>query len=239
MTRDLKHLKPFQRPYEYYASVYDWVCGWVFGPGRKAAVGLLAPEPGARVLEVGVGTGASLLHYPEEVRVTGIDICEPMLKEARKRVERESLKHIESLDIMDAQAMAFADDSFDAVVAMHVATVVPEPARFVDEMRRVCKLDGKIVIVTYFDQKDSLIGRAASLLAPVLGKILGFRPRISYDEFIKMTKISPYRRSGVNFLKLWSILEITNDKVMSTAAQNKTLPQPCGGSLLEVTTFSS
>jgi phosphatidylethanolamine/phosphatidyl-N-methylethanolamine N-methyltransferase len=196
--------------YGKYAGAYDIVCGWAFAPGRKIAANLIGSNPGTRVLEVGVGTGASLKHYPLTTRVTGIDISVPMLEEARKRQQREQWPHVEELQVMDAEAMNFADDSFDAVVAMHIATVVPNPARFMAEMRRVCKPGGKIVIVSYFDQKRTAIGRIASGVAPMLGKVLGFRASISYEEFLKVAGIQEHRRYSVNLFKLWMILEITN-----------------------------
>jgi phosphatidylethanolamine/phosphatidyl-N-methylethanolamine N-methyltransferase len=206
------NLDSVQRTYDVYAGIYDLVCGWAFSPGRKEAARLLDLKPGARILEVGVGTGASLGHYPSDTRITGIDISEPMLAEARKRVDQNDWRHIDSLQVMDAQDMRFEDNSFDAVVAMHIATVVPDPARFVAEMRRVCKPGGEILIVTYFDQRETFVGRVAALLAPILGRLLGFRARISYDAFISTTGLKVRRRHYVNLFNLWSVLEVRNDK---------------------------
>src|SRR3990172_1909024 len=72
------------------------------------------PE-GARVLEVGVGTGINLSYYPRAARVTAIDISERMLERAKARAER--LGVTVELSLMDAQRLTFDDASFDTVVA--------------------------------------------------------------------------------------------------------------------------
>lgn len=220
------NLDAIKSTYGKYAGAYDLVCGLFFARGRKVAAQLVDGSPGTRILEVGVGTGASLEYYPTTARVTGIDICAPMLKEAKKRLKRKKWLHVERLELMDAEAMNFADNSFDAVVAMHIATVVPNPARFMDEMRRVCKPGGKIVIVSYFDQKHTVAGRIASGVAPLLGKILGFRASISYQDFLQIADIGEHRRYTVNLFKLWLILEITNDKTAKSAKNAHSLPAP-------------
>ena len=74
-----------EKVYSVLARVYDAGFDWALGPGRRLAVGRLPARAGERVLEVGVGTGLSLPHYPEGCRVTGIDISEPMLEQARER----------------------------------------------------------------------------------------------------------------------------------------------------------
>jgi len=58
---------------------------------------------------------------------------------------------------MDAQQLTFADDTFDVVVAMYVASVVPDPARMVAEMKRVCKPNGQIFIVNHFNHPNRFI----------------------------------------------------------------------------------
>src|SRR3972149_1734918 len=68
----------------------------------------------ATVLEVGVGTGINMRHYPPDARVTAIDISEKMLARARMRAERLGITA--ALDQMDAQHLEYEDASFDAVV---------------------------------------------------------------------------------------------------------------------------
>src|SRR5262249_20226047 len=84
----------------------------------------LGIEPGARVLELGVGTGLSLEAYPQHCQVTGIDLAPEMLERAQDRVNRNGWRHV-TLQQGDAQNLAFADDAFDYVVALHVVGCVP------------------------------------------------------------------------------------------------------------------
>jgi phosphatidylethanolamine/phosphatidyl-N-methylethanolamine N-methyltransferase len=200
-----------QRAYRRYASTYNFYFGWIFHPGRQTAVELCTNEPGSRVLEVGVGTGLSLPLYPKTTRVTGIDISREMLARARTLVEEKNLTNVEALEIMDAEHTKFADDSFDCVVAMYVATVVPSPRNFVNELRRVCKPGGRIVLLNHFNDSSTLFGRAAVLLAPLTRQI-GFRPNLSLAEFLEMTGLNVQNKISVNLFSLWTILVVKNEK---------------------------
>jgi phosphatidylethanolamine/phosphatidyl-N-methylethanolamine N-methyltransferase len=117
------------RIYRRYADSYDFVFGALFEPGRRAAVKRVNNRPHQRILEVGVGTGLSLPHYRDDARVVGIDVSREMLAKARKKVARLGLR-VESIDEADAERLAFADNSFDAVAALYVASVVGDLARF-------------------------------------------------------------------------------------------------------------
>src|SRR5262249_47599236 len=107
------------RAYSRWAPVYDLVFGAVFERGRQVAIEA-AERIGGRILEVGVGTGISLPHYSSANRICGVDISEPMLLKAQERVAALNLSYVEGLSVMDAEHLAFPDDSFDVVVAQYV-----------------------------------------------------------------------------------------------------------------------
>ena len=213
-------IRAVEQAYRRYARFYDVCFGAVFQPGRKAVVERMDCEPGERVLEVGVGTGLSLPLYPQSVRVVGIDISPDMLDQARLRLEQDGLDDAVGLMVMDAENMAFADDSFDKVVAMYVASVVPDPKRLVDEMRRVCKPDGQIFMVNHFHSRNVVLGGFERLLAP-LSKQLGFRPDFSLDRFLGATGLDASSIRPVNLFDFSTMVEARNNK--QTAAQ---IPQP-------------
>lgn len=191
---------------------FYYVCfGAVFQPGRRAIVDRMACSPGERILEVGVGTGLSLPLYPRNVSVVGIDISRAMLDQARARLARGGRESAAQLMVMDAENMAFPDDSFDKVVAMYVASVVPDPARLVDEMRRVCKPGGKIFIVNHFHSANPLLRSVERLLAP-LSKQLGFRPDFSLDRFLGQTGLDAMNISPVNLFDFSTMVEARNNK---------------------------
>src|SRR5215813_2578275 len=96
------------KAYARWAPVYDLVFGAVFERGRQAAIEA-AERIGGRILEVGIGTGISLPDYSAANRIYGVDISEPMLSKARKRVAALGLTNVEGLSVMDAEHLAFPD----------------------------------------------------------------------------------------------------------------------------------
>ena len=206
-------LQAIEQAYRRYARFhFYYVCfGAVFQPGRRAIVDRMECSPGERILEVGVGTGLSLSLYPQNVSVVGIDISRHMLDQARVRRARCGLENVAELMVMDAENMAFEDSSFDKVVAMYVASVVPDPERLVDEMRRVCKPGGQIFIVNHFHSRNPLLRGVERLLAP-LSKQLGFRPDFSLDRFLGQTGLDARNICPVNLFDFSTMVEATNNK---------------------------
>ena len=143
--------------YRRWAPVYDFTFGQIAEAGRKHAVKIINSRRG-RVLEVGVGTGLSLSCYGDHLTLTGIDLSPEMLDKAREKVERRGLDNVAGLYEMDAGALAFADESFDTVVAMYVMTVVPEPERVMRELERVCAAGGEVILVNHFSQEEGVRG---------------------------------------------------------------------------------
>ncbi len=137
------------RAYRRYAPHYDRLFGTILDPGRRALANAVAALQPASVLEVGVGTGLTLPGYPPSAKVVGIDISPEMLARARKRVEGLPNGDIR-LELMDAEALTFADDAFDCVTVPYVLSVTPHPHRLVDEVRRVCRTGGMIFILNHF-----------------------------------------------------------------------------------------
>jgi phosphatidylethanolamine/phosphatidyl-N-methylethanolamine N-methyltransferase len=205
-----------QKAYRRYSKFYDLLFGAIFHPGRTTAVEKLRCLPGDRVLEVGVGTGLSLPMYSPDVKVTGIDLSEDMLDRARKKVQEENLIQVEDLVQMDAQEMSFSDNSFDRVIAMYVASVVPDVAKLVDEIRRVCKPGGTIIFLNHFENKNPVVKKAESFIQP-LAKYLGFHPDFPLEEFLEKTGFEVRENIPVNFLDYWTVLVGENNK--SSAAE--------------------
>lgn len=153
-----------RRVYGKGATVYDAVFGPLLERGRKMAVEA-ANATGARsVLEVGVGTGLSLPLYRCDIKVTGIDLSREMLARARKRAG--DLPNVQGLHEMDAQAMGFGDASFEAVVAMYVAAVVPNMTKLFQELRRVCVPGGHVIVVNHVAAETGLLGAFDRMVAP-------------------------------------------------------------------------
>lgn len=209
-------LDSIRTAYRRYANHYDRIFGPVFNPGRKLALQTLDLEPGQRVLEVGVGTGLSLPYYPKDVRVVGIDISPEMLDKARDRVEVQGLSQVEDLLVMDAENLEFQDGSFDAVVAMYVASVVPHPDRLVDEMRRVCVPGGDILIINHFTSRNPVLRGLERGLRP-LSRMLGFRPDMDLDSLPEMDDFQRVGVRNANIFGYWKLVHYRNGEMAEAA----------------------
>lgn len=204
-------LEAIQKAYRRYAGIYDWYFGPILSPGRKTVIEQMQCRPGDSILEVGVGTGLSLPLYPSYVGVTGIDVCPEMLERARTRQMRYGLNQVVALEVMDAERMRFPDNSFDKVVAMYVASVVPDPGRLMDEMRRVCKPGGELFIMNHFQHTNRVVSGLERLAAP-LARLCGFHPDFSLDDFVRQTRLDVVERSPVNLFGYWTLLRARNSK---------------------------
>lgn len=180
-------------------------------PGRMKAIEVADLKPGEEVLEVGVGTGLSLPFYPDHVKVTGIDLSPKMLERAQKAVDDEGLTNVKALEVMNAEEMTFVENSFDCVMAMHVSTVVGDAVKFANEMRRVCKPGGRIIIVSYFYNPEGALGKMSMLIEPY-AKLVGFRPDLTLEDFLARTHFKVEKAVPVNLFKIHDILLIRNSK---------------------------
>jgi phosphatidylethanolamine/phosphatidyl-N-methylethanolamine N-methyltransferase len=178
--------------YGRWAPVYDIVFGPVFKRGRAAAV-VAAERIGGRILEVGVGTGLSLASYSPRSRVVGVDISEPMLEKARDRVEKQKLKHVESIGMMDAETLDFPTASFDVVVAQYVVTAIPNPEKALDEFLRVVRPGGEIILTSRLGAESGLRGAIEKWLMPVTSR-MGWRTEFSWVRYADWLAASPSAR---------------------------------------------
>jgi phosphatidylethanolamine/phosphatidyl-N-methylethanolamine N-methyltransferase len=171
------------KAYARWAPVYDLVFGAVFAAGRKASIAA-AERIGGRILDVGIGTGISLVDYSPGSRIVGVDYSEPMLRKAHERIGEHRLAHVEALAVMDAQRLAFADGCFDAVVAQYVITTVPDPEAALDEFVRVIRPGGEIILVNHLGAERGLRRALEHGFAP-LARRLGWRPEFRWERLAK------------------------------------------------------
>lgn len=164
--------------------------------GKRSRDRLMARARG-RVLEVGVGTGTNLRHYPAGVDLTGVDLSPRMLQQARARVERvgSSAELIQG----DVERLTFPDATFDTVTATCVFCSVGDPVRGLQEVRRVTKPDGQVLLYEHVRPKNRILGTLFDLLTPLTRRLMGPSINRRTEQNIRTDglKISEVRRHGI------------------------------------------
>ncbi len=202
--------RSIERAYSFYSGFYDVIWNKVFHASREEAVRLLDLKGGETILDVGVGTGLSLMFYPTTCRVVGIDLCDAMLQKGRERLLRNRLSHIELYE-MDAMNMAFQNDTFDAVLAAYAISTVPDPSQVIDEMIRVCKPGGKLVLLNHFKNDNPFISRCEETISP-LTKKMGFRADLDLEALFAGKPLLIEKELMVKPLNYWHLVLSTNQK---------------------------
>ena len=151
----------------------------LFGDSRRWACGRAVGQ----VLEVAVGTGLNLPHYPEHVTVTGLDLSEQMLGIARSRAGQ--LGHLATLQQGNAHALPFADESFDTAVCTFGLCAIPDPVAAIDEMIRVLRPGARLILVDHV-ASSSRIARGVQWLmeratVPMAGEHFRRRPLVHVE----------------------------------------------------------
>ncbi|HEX7733667.1 MAG TPA: class I SAM-dependent methyltransferase [Ktedonobacteraceae bacterium] len=133
---------------------------------------LLAQAHGI-VLEVGAGTGLNFpLYQPDKVEK--IEATEPDSSMISYAQERISLAHVPlTLTQADVETLPFADKSFDCVVATLVFCSVGDPARGLQEIRRVLKPGGTLLLLEHVRAQGRFASRMQDLLVPLTTRLLG------------------------------------------------------------------
>jgi len=136
-------------------------------PGLDRWRGRLIAGAAGHVLEVGCGTGLGLRHYSEEAHVVGLDPALEALAKARRRVPGTPLVN------GSAEALPFADDSFDCVVSSLVFCSVPDPRRGLAEVRRVLKAEGRLLMLEHVQARSRIGARLLDTVQPLWTKVAG------------------------------------------------------------------
>lgn len=159
------------RRYDRIAAMYDGFeapMDWMGGRRRRRRV---IRQASGRTLEVGIGTGRNLSAYPEDVRLTGVDLSARMLERTEARAQR--LEAPVRLERADAEHLPFADDSFDTVTATSVFCSVDDPVGGLEEIRRVVKPGGRVLLLEHVRPTGRLLGWIFDRLAPIVRRLFG------------------------------------------------------------------
>lgn len=168
---DVRETELTRQRYDRIAPIYDaleWMMEW---RARRWRRDLWARVAAGRVLELGVGTGKNVPHYPRGSDVVALDLSEKMLARARRRAERSG--SVAQFQLGDVQALPFDDASFDVVVATFLFCSVPDPASGLLEARRVLKPGGRLLLLEHVLSQRPLLRRLMRWFDPVPFHIWG------------------------------------------------------------------
>ena len=132
----------------------------------------LLPAARGRVLEIGVGSGHNLAHYPATVdRVVGLDPSPELLAKARRRLGAAAVP-VELVE-HSAEAIPFDDGDFDTVVSTWTLCSIPDAAAALAEVRRVLKPNGAFLFVEHGRAPSAAVARWQSRLNPIWSRLSG------------------------------------------------------------------
>jgi demethylmenaquinone methyltransferase/2-methoxy-6-polyprenyl-1,4-benzoquinol methylase len=210
---------------------------------RRALVGALAPPPGARVLDVATGTGmvaAELLARAASCTVVGLDQSAEMLSAARARFAGEESEVGQRVELVEgeAEALPFADASFDALTFTYLLRYVDDPPATIRELARVVRPGGRIASLEfgvppllparvawriYTAIGLPTLGRIASRDWAEVGRFLGPSIRGFYERHPLARIVDYWRQAGlqdvrVRRMSLGGGVVMSATKVASAAA---------------------
>ncbi len=143
--------------YEKMARWYD-LREWIYEVlGMRRLRKRLLRRASGKVLEIAIGTGKNLSYYPKDCQITGIDISQAMLEIARQRAYRMGRRI--ALKVMDGEALDFPDRHFDTVVSTLTLCTFPDPVAALREMARVCRVEGRILLLEHGRSDREWLGR--------------------------------------------------------------------------------
>ena len=136
-----------------------------------------------RVLECACGTGAiSIFIAPVCKELIASDYSVGMLKQAKKKLKNYDNIDYRRVDITDIEA---EDNSFDVVVAGNVIHLLPDPQRAMNELTRVCKDGGRLVIPTYINGDEGTNKLAVKFLEKLGASFKCQFDAESYEKFFE------------------------------------------------------
>lgn len=187
--------------YKIGSPIYDkFFNSGIFLSARKQILQSIPFSGEQKILFVGVGTGADLelINY-SDLDITAIDYSPDMLGKAKTKFKNSTIKFLE----MDAQDMVFEDELFDYVVASLILSVVPDANKCFQEISRVLKHEGKIIIFDKFAPSNQKLSLPKVILRPIISA-LGTDIGRSFEEIIpknnkslKVEEDSPVMMNGM------------------------------------------
>ncbi len=205
------------RTYDFWSRFYDLTLGPLLRHHQGRAVAQLHLRPGDRVLDIGVGTGISLIHYPKFVQVVGMDLSGGMLTIAARKCREQRLDNCH-LVRADAMLPPFAPNCFDHVIVTHTVSVVSNPHRLLIWASELVKPGGRIVLVNHFQSNHPVFAWFERVLNPMFVK-LGWRSDLRLDELLEGLDLRVEYHFKPHLTDLWQIVVLNNQQPRRAGGQ--------------------
>lgn len=185
MTRESRDdLAAIRSLYDRIADRYDRyqegrLVRWMLRDARSTA----AAHARGRLLEIGIGSGASLPFYDGGVDVTGIDLSPGMLAHAERRLA--ALGRPGTLRVMDAQQLDFPDHAFDSIAFNLVLCTVPDPSRALREAIRVARPGAPTTFLEHVRSNRAWVGVPQDFVNALLGRAIHDRVNLDTEKLIR------------------------------------------------------
>jgi ubiquinone/menaquinone biosynthesis C-methylase UbiE len=160
-------MRPAELSEKLFAKWYPVVIGWSENAGQRDTRHRLMAQAEGRTLEIGAGNGCNLEHYT--AAVTELVVTEPspfMIEHLRAHLDSDPPPVGRwRLEATGAEALPFADGSFDTVVATYVHCSIPNPAQALAEIARVLKPGGRYLFMEHVRSDGAVYGHFQDLIA--------------------------------------------------------------------------
>jgi SAM-dependent methyltransferase len=125
----------------------------------------LCSQASGETLEIGIGRGRTLGHYPPGVRLTGLDLSGVAIGLADRRAAELGLDV--TLRQGDAAALPYPDERFDTVVFCYALCTIPDDRRAVAEAVRVLRPGGRLLLIEHVRSPNRIVRAIERLVEPI------------------------------------------------------------------------
>ena len=205
MTLTSKQVQEKYNRYSYFYNFFEWLPEkLLLGKWRKPFL----KNVKGKILEIGVGTGKNLPHYNyNKVDLTAIDISEGMLIKAEGFAKNN--KYPVKFQLVEQEKLPFKDDFFDYVIMTFVLCSVPDQEKMLQEIKRVVKKRGKIILIEHMLSKNKLIALFEHLHNPITRFLFGFNVNRKTVDSIKRCGLKIKKEKNLAFFDVFKELEVT------------------------------
>lgn len=196
--------------YSHFTPAYEMLFPLLVKKRIWNAIKELQLADGAKVLEVGVGTGTSLPAYPRHADVLGIDLSTDMLAIAEKKIQENGWSNIH-VQTGNAESLDFEDESFDCVTTFHTVSVVSNPDAMMREIVRVVRPGGKVLVINHFRSPRPWLANMIDCADPVT-RHLGWRTDLAAEAIVKNYPLEVERQYKTSPLSLFTVVKATRRK---------------------------